>query len=151
MISKANFSLRPARRDDDPAIKKLVRGSGINPFGLDWQRFVLAVDSQDQLVGCGQVRLHRDGSRELASIAVCPEWRHQGAARAIIEQLLGLHSRPLYLTCRAELGPFYAKFGFRRVESEEMSAYFRRLSRLMTGFVPLQLLKDRLYIMKWGN
>jgi N-acetylglutamate synthase-like GNAT family acetyltransferase len=151
VITKEEFSLRHASREDDPAIKKLVRGTGINPFGLDWRRFILAVDSQDQLVGCGQVRLHHDGSRELASIAVCPEWRRQGAARAIIERLVALHSQPLYLTCRAELGPFYEKFGFRRVDSEEMGAYFRRLSRLLTGFGPLQPLKDRFYIMKRGN
>ena len=151
MISKANFSLRPATRENDPAIKRLVRGTGINPFGLDWRRFVLAVDSLDQLVGCGQVRLHHDGTRELASIAVCPEWRRQGVARAVIERLLELHGPPLYLTCRAELGPFYEKFGFRRARSEEMGAYFRRLSRLMTGFGPVQPLKDRFYIMKWGD
>lgn len=151
MTTQENFSLRAARREDDSAVKKLVRGTGINPFGLDWQRFIIAVDSQERLIGCGQVRLHKDGSRELASIAVCPEWRLQGVARAIIERLLALHSQPLYLTCRAELGPFYEKFGFRRVESEQMGAYFRRLSRLMTGFGPLQPFKDRFYIMKWGN
>jgi amino-acid N-acetyltransferase len=125
-----SFTLRPADSADFPAIRGLIRAAQINPLGLHWQRFVIAVDAQGQMIGCGQVKPHRDGSRELASIAVTPAWRGQGVARAIIEHLLAIHPGTLYLTCRAGLGAFYEKFGFGAIQAADMPPYFRRLSRL---------------------
>jgi N-acetylglutamate synthase-like GNAT family acetyltransferase len=118
----------------------------INPIGLDWHRFIIAVDQQDHLIGCGQVKPHQDGSLELASIAVQPEWRQRGVARAIIMELLSQHSPPLYLTCRSRLGPFYERFGFNIVSDEKsMPIYFRRIHRLvgwlsLSGLIPTDLL-----------
>jgi N-acetylglutamate synthase-like GNAT family acetyltransferase len=79
------WTLRRARQPDAPAIRRLIRQVGINPLGLDWRRFLIAVDAGGQLVGCGQVKPHADGSLELASIAVQPAWR--GFARAALQPL----------------------------------------------------------------
>jgi N-acetylglutamate synthase-like GNAT family acetyltransferase len=90
------------------------------------------VDEAGAMVGCGQIKRHGDGSRELASIAVVPEMRGRGLARCIIERLLAESEGPLYLTCRASLGPFYEKFGFYRLDwSGPLPPFFHRLSRLM--------------------
>jgi N-acetylglutamate synthase-like GNAT family acetyltransferase len=124
------FVLRPATAEDFPAIRRLIRQVGINPLGLDWRRFILAVTPAGSMIGCGQVKPHGDGSRELASIAVVPEWRNRGVARAIIEHLLENHPGVLYLTCRPNLEPFYNRFGFRVTRPGELTAYFRRLLRL---------------------
>ncbi|HEX9090031.1 MAG TPA: GNAT family N-acetyltransferase, partial [Anaerolineales bacterium] len=75
------YNLRPAMADDAPAIRQIISAVHINPLSLDWQRFVIATDGQGRLVGCGQVKTHRDGSLELASVAVQPEWRGRGIAR----------------------------------------------------------------------
>jgi N-acetylglutamate synthase-like GNAT family acetyltransferase len=123
-------TLRPASADDADAIHWLVRTGRINPTGLDWRRFVLAVSSSGQVIGCAQVKPHRDGSRELASIVVHPDWGGQGIARALIEHLLAAYPGDLYLMCRSELGLFYEKFGFHIVQPAEMPKYFRRISRL---------------------
>jgi amino-acid N-acetyltransferase len=133
----ADISLRPATQADDAAIKALIRSAQINPMDLDWRRFLLAVTQEGEMVGCGQVKPHSDGTRELASIAVRPAWRGRGVARLIIEQLLAESPRPLYLTCASRLGPFYEKFGFRAVSESEMTPYFRRLSRLATAFMKM--------------
>jgi N-acetylglutamate synthase-like GNAT family acetyltransferase len=133
----ADISLRPATQADDAAIKALIRSAQINPMDLDWRRFLLAVTRDGEMVGCGQVKPHSDGTRELASIAVRPAWRGRGVARLIIEQLLAESPRPLYLTCASRLGPFYEKFGFRAVSESEMTPYFRRLSRLATAFMKM--------------
>lgn len=99
-------------------------------MGLDWRHFLVAVTPENELLGCGQVKLHADGSRELASIAVREPARGQGVARAIIEELLAREAaRPLYLMCRARLGSLYIKFGFHAIEPEEMPPYFQRISR----------------------
>src|SRR5512145_734665 len=102
-----NFSLRPAQETEAAAIKDLIRLVGINPMGLDWKRFIVAVDAQDQIIATGQIKPHGRDIHELASIAVLPEYRGQGLARAIIEYLLKDSPRPLYLTCRSRLEPFY--------------------------------------------
>ena len=123
------FTLRPATKVDFPAIRRLIHAVGINPMALDWRRFTIAVDADDRLVGCGQVKPHKDGSLELASIAVLPEWRKQGVARAIILHLLETYPRPLYLTCRGRLGPFYEKFGFQEMTAPaDLPPYFRRIT-----------------------
>jgi len=90
----------------------------------------VAVTPQGNLLGCGQIKPHADGSSEMASIAVQEHVRGQGIARYIIKALLMLEpERPLYLMCRARLNLFYAKFGFHAIKLEEMPPYFRRISR----------------------
>ena len=130
------ISLRPARATDQPIIKQIIHAVGINPMSLDWHRFVIAED-EGQVVGMGQIKSHGDGSRELASIAVIPERRGQGIARKIIEHLLEKETGVVYLTCRSQLEAFYTRFGFRRIEREEMPPYFRRIIRLTNIFLPL--------------
>lgn len=126
------YRLQPAAAEHQDAIKALIRTVRINPLGLDWRRFVVALDAQGQLVGCGQIKPHRDGSRELASIAVVPAWRGRGVARAIMLDLLGRHPAPVWLTCMSPLVPFYARIGFREQrDPAQMPPYFRRVIRLI--------------------
>lgn len=124
------FTLRPATEMDDKAIRALVKEGRINPTGIKWQRFVVAVSANGEVIGCGQVKPHRDGSCELASLVVTAEWRGNGVAGAIIENLLAAHSEALYLMCRSSLGTFYGRFGFQPVSESEMPVFFRRISRL---------------------
>ena len=121
---------------------------GINPMDLNWRHFVIAVNNDEEFLGCGQVKEHRDGSLELASIAVKPEWRNLGIARKIIEHLIAIYPHPLYLTCRSKLGGFYEKFGFHIIEMEEMPIYFRRIAHLAQLFGRLKLIPGDLLVMK---
>jgi N-acetylglutamate synthase-like GNAT family acetyltransferase len=142
------YSLRQATAADARAIRRMISTVHINPTGLSWHRFILAIDSQGTIIGCGQLKPHSDGSLELASIAVLPEWRGRGVARSIIEYLLEPHLGKLYLTCRAELGSLYQKFGFQVVESAEMPPYFKRVSGLVNLFPRLKRQSDRLLVMR---
>ncbi|MEW6094576.1 MAG: GNAT family N-acetyltransferase [Chloroflexota bacterium] len=127
----AEYTIRAARKEDFPAIRSLIREGQINPFDLNWRRFLVAVSPDGELLGCGQIKFHADGSRELASITVKGSARAQGIARTIIEELLRQQAaRPLYLMCRGALGALYHKFGFRPIEYQEMPPYFQRISRL---------------------
>ncbi len=141
------IELHSASAGDAQAIRALIRSAQINPVGLDWRRFTLAVDGSLRLVGCGQIKPHRDGSRELASIAVVPEWRGRGVARALIEHLLETHPGTLYLTCRASLGSLYASFGFQVVDESEMPTYFRWVSRAVRLMRRLGLVGEGLLVM----
>ena len=142
------FTLRPARETESRAIKYLIHFVGINPMGVDWKRFVVAVDSQDQIVGIGQLKPHGKDILELASIAVYPEYRGQGIARAIIEYLLKDSPRPLYLMCESQNGSLYEKFGFLEIPYMEMPRYFQRISKLAGLATTLARHDQRLMIMK---
>jgi GNAT superfamily N-acetyltransferase len=127
----ASYRLQAATPAQQDAIKALVRAARINPLGLDWRRFIVALDENGVVIGCGQIKPHRDGSWELASIAVTPIWRGQGVARAVIEHLLTVSPRPLWLTCVSPLVPLYTRFGFCEVTNlAEMPSYFRWVGRL---------------------
>jgi len=145
-----NYTLRPAREPEFGVIKDLIHLTGINPMGLDWKRFIVAVNDQDHLMGIGQIKPHGPSGEvfELASIAVYPEYRSQGIARAIIEHLLKDSPRPLYLTCISSLGPLYEKFGFQAISHEEMPRYFQRISKLANVLFTFANRDDRLLVMK---
>ena len=141
-------TLRPARRDDARSIRKIIRQANINPLGLDWRHFTLAVDGEGQIIGTGQVKVHADGSRELSSIAVLPAWRGIGIARLIITHLLEQHPGEMYLTCQASLGSMYGKFGFRVLHGDEMPPYFRRIRRMVDLYFRLIRQPSHLLVMR---
>jgi N-acetylglutamate synthase-like GNAT family acetyltransferase len=133
-VRLADLIFRPATKDDFPAIQALIHEVGINPTSLDWHRFLVVVTRTGELVGCGQIKPHGDGSRELASIAVREQDRGQGVARTLILRLLEGQPRPIHLMCRARLGSFYNQYGFRAIGQNEMPPYFQRISRLIHLF-----------------
>jgi len=143
-----NFTLRPATEQDFSAIQRLIRQVHINPTALDWRRFVVAVDGLGEMRGCGQLKPHGKEIVELASIAVVPSDRNQGVARAIIEQLIAKAPRPLYLTCRSGLQPFYEKWGFRVIGLDEMPPYYRRLSRFANTMLGMFERGESMLVMK---
>jgi N-acetylglutamate synthase-like GNAT family acetyltransferase len=148
MTSIKKYTLRPARESESGQIRDLIHLTGINPMGLDWKRFVVAVDDQDEMIGCGQLKPHGRDILELASLAVYPQFRGKGVARALIEHLLANSPRPLYLMCESSLGPLYEKFGFRGLEYDEMPRYFQRISKLAGIVTTLARRDERLLVMK---
>ena len=42
-----------------PSIKELIDLTGINPMGLDWKRFIVAVNDQDEVIGLWSVQASR--------------------------------------------------------------------------------------------
>jgi N-acetylglutamate synthase-like GNAT family acetyltransferase len=126
-----NYLLRAAIESDALKIRDLIHLVGINPMDLNWKHFLIAETPGGDFVGCAQLKPHKDGSVELASLAVKDKHRGEGIARALIEKLLTLSSRPLYLMCRPELGIFYERFGFRIIGADVMPPYFRRMVRVI--------------------
>ena len=141
--------MRPAEKKDAHAISRLVRKTHLNPMGLEWKHFIVALSPEETIIGIGQLRPHRDGSMELASIAVEQEWRGQSIARRIIEHLITLQDGPLYLTCASPLENFYRPFGFETVaEPKDMPAYFRRVWQLFDLLSKVRKQRVRLLVMK---
>jgi N-acetylglutamate synthase-like GNAT family acetyltransferase len=123
------YAIRCAVQADQNSINSIVRAAGINPFNLRWPRFLVA-EEDGRVIGVVQVKPHRDGSRELASLAVIPERRDRGVGSALVGAILAAEAGPVHLTCADRLEGYYARFGFRSLALPEMPPYFRRLSRL---------------------
>lgn len=125
------ITLRPATAADQKRIVEIIHSVGINPMDLKWKNFTVAVDeATGEIVGTGQIKTHGDGSRELASIAVLSDYRHQRIAHRVMEHLLAHSSGTLYLTCLSTMGSLYEPFGFRVIAEDEMTPYFRRLTKV---------------------
>lgn len=143
-----SFSIQPATKEHQSAIKTLIKDAGINPMGLKWQRFLVALDDTGTVIGCGQVKPHRDGSHELASIAVTHSWRGQGVASAVINEIVKQASQSLWLTCMSHLIPFYEPFGFVEMQDrKQMPAYFRRVLWIFPVFARFSSAKGYLAVM----
>jgi len=145
-----NYTLRPALESESRQIKDLIHLVGINPMGLDWKRFVVAVNDREEVIGTGQIKPHGAHAEilELASIAVYPEHQRQGIASAMIEYLLKDNPRPLYLICESSRGSLYEKFGFRTIPYSEMPRYFQRITTLAGLVTTLGRREEHLLVMK---
>lgn len=106
----SEYLIRPAKAEEAAAIVALVRGAHLNPFDLDYRRFLVAVD-ESGVIGCIQTR-HHGRHHELASLVVCEEKRGMGTGTALIRALIAREQYPLYLYCRSSLAPYYRRFGF---------------------------------------
>ena len=143
-----DYSIRPAFEAESTQIKDLINLVGINPTGLDWKRFIVAVNSGGQVIACGQIKPHGGDIRELASIAVNPEYRGLGVARTVIEILLCENPKPLYLMCVSHNGPMYEKFGFQVIAEKQMPRYFARIKKLFNLADVFRKSGEELLVMK---
>ncbi len=137
------MNIRPAREEDQQTIKRMVRGANLNPFGLDWPRF-LVVEDETGIVGLGQIRLHRD-ARELSSLVVRQDRRGQGIGGEIIHALLARVPGPCVLFCRPQLEGYYSRFGFRAIEVNEAPPSLR--ARYAVGRAVTRLMLRRTMLM----
>jgi N-acetylglutamate synthase-like GNAT family acetyltransferase len=128
--------LRAATVEDQATIRRMIRSAQLNPFGLHWQRFVVA-QSGGQVVGCGQVKILGDGAPELASLAVLPEHQSSGIGRCIVWTLIDRTPGPLYLRCAGHNEGYYLRFGFRTLAPAEMPRSLRRFYTAINAVLPL--------------
>lgn len=99
-------------------------------------------------MGIRQVKIHKDGTREVASGFVLPEYRRQGISARLMNENLSRDSGTLYLMCRDIRAPYYEKFGFQKVDSKGLPPDFHQeymIGRIITTLGSL-FAKDRVRI-----
>jgi N-acetylglutamate synthase-like GNAT family acetyltransferase len=143
-----SFRIRPATKRDRAAIKGIIRATRLNPFGLDWRRFLVA-EEEGRVVGVGQVKTHRDGSRELASLAVIRGRRGKGIGGELVRALQQREAGPLHLMCRPGLESYYQRLGFHRLEEQDMPPLLRLWYHLMRFLTPVVPAEWQAVIMRW--
>ena len=134
-----SINIRPARLEDQETIVSFVRQAKINPRNLHWQNFLVA-EEDHKIVGIRQVKTHPQGTREVASGFVLPEYRRQGISARLMQEILSREKGTLYLMCRDIRAPYYEPFGFRRVEVGQLPSDFLReyrIGRIVTSLMSL--------------
>jgi N-acetylglutamate synthase-like GNAT family acetyltransferase len=134
--------IRPATEVDRAAILALMRSGDFNRINLQPTCFLVAEDT-GKVIGIGQIKRHRDGTSELASLVVVSDRRGEGIGRALVRALVARHQGPLYLFCLAELESFYAELGFQRVERPQLPRLLAIIHGLGNGLGRLPWLAGR--------
>jgi N-acetylglutamate synthase-like GNAT family acetyltransferase len=120
----AMVHIRVAVAADRHRIRAMVVGAGLLPTGLDWRRFLVAEEG-GRVVGCVQMRRHRDAN-ELSSLVVAREQRGRGIARMLIDELLRREAGVVHLMCHERLIEFYRRFGFAVIDADLPGALRRK-------------------------
>ena len=139
--------IRPAREEDQETIVSFIRQAKLNPRNLKWQNFLVAEDNGN-VVGVRQVKVYEQGTREVASGFVLPEYRRQGISARLMKALLERETGPLYTMVNEKRASYYEPFGFQRVDVSQLPADFRkeyRIGRIVTTLRSL-FSRDRVHI-----
>jgi amino-acid N-acetyltransferase len=141
------ISIRPARLEEQQIIVSLLRQAKLNPRNLHWENFLVA-EENGQVVGIRQVRVHAQGTREVGSGFVLPEYRHQGLSARLMNAILSREKSTLYLMCRDQWAPYYEQFGFRHVNLDQLPHDFRKeyqIGKAITSLISV-FMKDKIRI-----
>ena len=142
--------LRAAQPRDMRRIRAIIRRARINRLGLRWRRFTVAV-SGTQIIGCVQLKPHRDGTVELASLAVERDWRGRGIGGQLVADCVARHTAALHLICTHKLVAYYLRQGFAVVALPDLPPYFRRLMRVLAVVAPRAIKRSRIVVMARGT
>ena len=141
------LTIRPARPEDQETIVSFIRQAKLNPRNLSWERFLVA-EENGQVVGIRQVKIYPDGTREVASGFVLPEYRRRGISARLMSELLARETGPLYTMVNEKRAPYYEQFGFRRVQVNQLPSDFLkeyRIGRIVTTLMSM-FKKERVHI-----
>lgn len=108
--------VRRAIESDEPAIRRFLQRQGAHTRGLQWPRFVVALDAKG-VVGVVQLLERRAGFRELQSLVVNPAPGVPGVARRMLDRLLVHEVDTVFGIVEAEHVPALVGAGFRRVDA----------------------------------
>jgi amino-acid N-acetyltransferase len=122
-------SVRPARISDMRAVEPLINGFARRNLMLpkshdvlarNFREFVVAVDEDDRVVGCGALRVYNEGLAEIASLAVHEDAHGRGIGRLVVERLVeearALGVPMVFALTLQEI--FFHRLGFRTVPRE---------------------------------
>lgn len=102
-----------------------------------YNEFTVAT-SRDRLVACVRLKPLRDGTMELASVAVAKEYRGRGIGERIVSEALEGAGGTVYALALAP--GFFEKQGFRRIDAVPPALKRKAESHCASkGFVPMAL------------
>jgi len=83
-------------------------------------------EDNGRVVGVRQVRVHKGGTREVASGLVIPEYRRRQISARLMHEILARERGPLYLMVDEKWAHYYEQFGFQRAAPNRLPSDFAR-------------------------
>ena len=139
-----SITIRAATQADQPTILSMIREAKINPGNLHWEHFRIA-EEDGKIVGIRQVKVHKEGTREVASGFVLPEYRRRGISAQLMKEILGREKCDLYLMCAKRRKNYYEPFGFRDAKLSELPPDFLReylIGKIVTTLISIVTLRN---------
>ncbi|BAZ05771.1 GNAT family N-acetyltransferase [Calothrix sp. NIES-3974] len=134
--------IRPATASEIWTIRKLVLSAKLDMTQLRSQQF-LVIEFDGRIIGCGQLREFPD-AQELGSLVVVKKYRQQGLATLLIQKLLEIATKPVYLECLGQkLADFYTHRGFVEVDYHHLPSSLQakyRLSHITKNIIHLPVM-----------
>lgn len=134
-------AVRPARREDAWAIRRLVMGALLDPTQLRWQQFWV-IECEEKIIACAQLRMFPE-AQELGSLVVAKDWQNKGLGTFLSQHLIQQANQPLYLECLGDrLANFYQRLGFVPTSWQDLPRSLQRkfgASKFVAGFLRLPL------------
>ncbi|WP_221583613.1 amino-acid N-acetyltransferase [Microbacterium sp. G2-8] len=127
-----DFTVRPARAADMEAVhgmlqpyvmRRILLGKDLVVLYEATQEFMVAVDDDDQVIGCGALHVMWEDLGEIRTLLVADDWLHRGVGRAIVE-VLEENARILGLTrlfCLTFETSFFERRGFAEIGEQVVS------------------------------
>ena len=139
-----SVSIRPAVEADQPTIVSLIRQAKINTRKLHWEHFLIA-EENNQIVGLRQVKVHKQGTREVASGFVLPEYQHRGISAQLMNTILSREKGTLYLMCAKRWKKYYEQFGFRDIQLAALPRDFYQeylIGKVITTLISIVIFRN---------
>jgi len=120
-----NIEYKKAKADDMPFILDILNSVSGNIENISARQFLVAEDG-NKIVGCVRIQ-NIKGYLKLASLVVLPNYRKRGIGRKLISEIInGNSKRPVYLFCNVKNKGFYEKFGFKKIEFENIPEVLKK-------------------------
>lgn len=109
----ADPSIRPARPDDAPFLRRTLKELALDGERVEARQFFIAEEA-GRPAGFARIKPYR-GCFELAGVAVLEKHRGAGVGRRLVRALMErFPTRTIWIT--TNLPDYFARFGFRRAE-----------------------------------
>jgi N-acetylglutamate synthase-like GNAT family acetyltransferase len=110
---------------DELQIRSILKKLNGDRSNFKISRFVV-VKQGAELIGCVRIKVFKDGTLELSSLAVLSEYQSQGIGSELVNKLLFNEvARPIFLLTSLDKESFYKKFGFNIVVSDKLPEEFK--------------------------
>jgi N-acetylglutamate synthase-like GNAT family acetyltransferase len=111
--------------EDELQIRSILKKLNGDRSNFKISRFVV-VKQGAELIGCVRIKVFKDGTLELSSLAVLSEYQRQGIGSELVNKLLFNEvARPIFLLTSLDKESFYKKFGFNIVIPDKLSEEFK--------------------------
>ena len=140
--------IRPASATDQPIITAFIRQARINQRNLNWEHFLVA-EQDGSVVGIRQVKVHAQGTREVASGYVPPQHRNKGISALLMQEILKREKGVLYLMCNKKWSTYYEGFGFKVLSPTSLPSDLAReywIGKLITSVLSILAFKNIIII-----